>query len=329
MVNSGKYPVFGANGVIGRYDKFNHEQSELLVTCRGATCGSVNISNPKSWITGNAMVIKPISAEIDRTFLEYFFRGAIDFSKVISGAAQPQITRQSLSPVLIGYPPLPEQKQIVAILDEAFAGIDAAIANTEKNLAHARELFESYLNAVFTQKGDGWVEKKLGEVCVLQRGFDLPKRLRSPGKYPLVSSSGVIDFHTEAKVLAPGVATGRSGSIGNVFFMEEDFWPLNTVLYVKEFFGNDPQFIFHLLKKLDLKQYASGAGVPTLNRNHVHSELVCIPENIDEQRQIVDSLNSLWEETQHLESTYQQKLSALAELKQSILQKAFAGELTT
>jgi len=275
MVNSGKYPVFGANGVIGRYDKFNHEQSELLVTCRGATCGSVNISNPKSWITGNAMVIKPISAEIDRTFLEYFFRGAIDFSKVISGAAQPQITRQSLSPVLIGYPPLPEQKQIVAILDEAFAGIDAAIANTEKNLAHARELFESYL------------------------------------------------------VLAPGVATGRSGSIGNVFFMEEDFWPLNTVLYVKEFFGNDPQFIFHLLKKLDLKQYASGAGVPTLNRNHVHSELVCIPENIDEQRQIVDSLNSLWEETQHLESTYQQKLSALAELKQSILQKAFAGELTT
>ena len=92
LVPDGPYPVFGANGVIGRYDKFNHEDPQLLVTCRGATCGSVNISEPKSWITGNAMVVRPLDHSLDLQFLEFIFRGGIDISKAITGAAQPQIT---------------------------------------------------------------------------------------------------------------------------------------------------------------------------------------------------------------------------------------------
>ncbi len=99
--------------------------------------------------------------------------------------------------------------------------------------------------------------KRFGDVCTLQRGFDLPKRLRKDGDIPLVSSSGVIDSHSEAKVSAPGIATGRSGSIGKVFFIEQDYWPLNTVLYVKDFHGNDTKFVYHLLTKFDLKKYDS------------------------------------------------------------------------
>ncbi|MDD1438505.1 restriction endonuclease subunit S, partial [Dolichospermum sp. ST_sed10] len=133
----------------------------------------------------------------------------------------------------------------------------------------------------------GWEIKKLGEVCTLQRGFDLPKGQREEGDYLLISSSGCIDTHTEAKSFAPGVVTGRSGSIGSVFFITEDFWPLNTTLYVKDFHGNDPRFIFYLLNKFDLKRFASGVGVPTLNRNSVHSELVIIPSSIIEQKRIV------------------------------------------
>ena len=104
LVPDGSYPVFGANGVIGRYDKFNHEEPQLLVTCRGATCGSVNISEPKSWITGNAMVVRPLDHSLDLKFLEFVFRGGIDISKAITGAAQPQITRTNLSPLLIRFP---------------------------------------------------------------------------------------------------------------------------------------------------------------------------------------------------------------------------------
>jgi len=101
MDADGAYPVFGANGVIGRYQQFNHEEPQLLITCRGATCGSVNMSVPRSWITGNAMVVRPKNGSINLRFLEYLFRGGIDLSKAITGAAQPQITRTNLAPLKI------------------------------------------------------------------------------------------------------------------------------------------------------------------------------------------------------------------------------------
>ena len=130
----------------------------------------------------------------------------------------------------------------------------------------------------------GWQTKKLGDVATLQRGYDLPTQERVNGNVPLVTSSGISDTHNRSSVRGPGVATGRSGSIGNVFFIEEDFWPLNTVLYVKDFHGNDPRFVFHLLKNFDLKRFASGAGVPTLNRNFVHEELVNVPPLVEQKR---------------------------------------------
>ena len=108
----GKYFVYGANGVIGKYDKYNHEESQLLITCRGATCGSINISEPFSWINGNAMIIQPNENEISKKYLEYFIRGLINFSKIITGSAQPQITRESLNPILVSYPSLAEQGHI-------------------------------------------------------------------------------------------------------------------------------------------------------------------------------------------------------------------------
>jgi type I restriction enzyme S subunit len=141
---------------------------------------------------------------------------------------------------------------------------------------------------------NGWQIRKLGDVATLQRGFDLPTQNRVAGEFPLVSSSGISDTHYRRAVQGPGVVTGRSGSIGNVFFIEEDFWPLNTVLYVKDFHGNDPRFLFHLLKKFDLQRFASGSGVPTLNRNFVHDELAGVPP-IPEQKRIVGILDEAFE----------------------------------
>jgi len=140
----------------------------------------------------------------------------------------------------------------------------------------------------------GWQAKKLGDVATLQRGFDLPTQRRVNGDVPLVTSSGITDTHNMRAVSGPGVATGRSGSIGNVFFIEEDFWPLNTVLYVKDFHGNDPRFVYHLLKHFDLKRFASGTGVPTLNRNFVHDEIVNVP-TLPEQKRIVAILDEALE----------------------------------
>jgi type I restriction enzyme S subunit len=183
------------------------------------------------------------------------------------------------------------------------------------------------LNSIFSQKVEGWVEKKFEEICVLQRGFDLPTHSRKSGKYALVSSNGITDRIDLWKVKGPGVITGRSGTIGKIHYVDEDFWPLNTALYIKNFQGNYERCIYYFLKQFDLEKYGTGAGVPTLNRNNVHSVMVYFPANYQEQLQIVQRLDTLSVETKKLESKYQAKLDSLEELKKSVLEKAFRGEI--
>ncbi len=140
---------------------------------------------------------------------------------------------------------------------------------------------------------EGWREKKLGDVIELKRGYDLPSRMRKPGKVPVVSSSGITGTHTESKVQRPGVVTGRYGTLGEVFYISEDFWPLNTTLFVKDFKRNDPRFVSYLLRGLDFSHYADKAAVPGLNRNHLHEETVSIPTETEEQRAIAHILGTL------------------------------------
>ena len=138
-----------------------------------------------------------------------------------------------------------------------------------------------------------WLETTLGEVVTLKRGYDLPQRERAHGSVPVVSSSGIIDYHSESKVSGPGVVTGRYGTLGQVFFIPGDFWPHNTALYVQDFKGNDPRFINYLLQSLDFSAYSDKTAVPGLNRNHLHEGLVRIPASIDEQRAIAHILGTL------------------------------------
>lgn len=149
LIEDGQYEVYGANGVIGRYDKYNHEDSQLLVTCRGATCGAVNVSSPYSWINGNAMVVKPKTNNISLKFTEYFFRGAVDLSKAITGAAQPQITRQSLSPVSFSYPSKDIQLNIEKALDSISYEIEKSIKSYKDKSKNLSILKGSILKQAF------------------------------------------------------------------------------------------------------------------------------------------------------------------------------------
>ena len=125
---------------------------------------------------------------------------------------------------------------------------------------------------------DRWRRTTLGEIVNLKRGYDLPKRLRKNGPFPIVSSSGVTGSHAEAKVDPPGVVTGRYGTLGAVFYVDEPHWPLNTTLYVQDFKGNHERFIAYLLKSLDLGAQVSSAAVPGINRNHLHPLPVRVPD---------------------------------------------------
>lgn len=119
---------------------------------------------------------------------------------------------------------------------------------------------------------------KLGEVITLKRGYDLPNSKRKHGKYPIVSSSGTTDFHQDYKVKAPGVVTGRYGTIGQVYYVVSDFWPLNTTLFVEDFKNNNPKFINYFLQTLNFQAYAAKSAVPGINRNDLHLADVTIPD---------------------------------------------------
>lgn len=124
---------------------------------------------------------------------------------------------------------------------------------------------------------EGWQNGCLGDLIQLQRGFDLPTHNRIEGEFPIYASTGVSQFHNDFRVKGPGIITGRSGSLGEVFYIDEDFWPLNTTLWVKEFKNATPIFTYFVLKGINIKDYNSGSAVPSLNRNYIHMHELVIP----------------------------------------------------
>ena len=137
-----------------------------------------------------------------------------------------------------------------------------------------------------------WKSGELGDFVTFKRGFDLPQQKRENGQVPIFSSSGITGTHSTAMVKAPGVITGRYGTIGEVFYAAEDFWPLNTTLFVENYHGNDAKFIYYFLKTLEWSKFTSASAVPGLNRNTVHKEIVSLPD-IETQKRIASTLSML------------------------------------
>ena len=188
----------------------------------------------------------------------------------------------------------PLSLRVVSALDEALGESDLPFKVDIVEWARIDEGFRRIIrgHGVVVQR-TGWARQELGHVIELKRGYDLPGHQRLPGPIPVVSSSGITGSHRESKVAGPGVVTGRYGTLGKVYFILGDFWPLNTTLYVRDFKGNDPRFVHYLLHGLDFSGYSDKAAVPGLNRNHMHEEPVRIPIDVAEQRAIAHVLGTL------------------------------------
>lgn len=167
-----------------------------------------------------------------------------------------------------------------------------------------------------------WRNGELGNFITLKRGFDLPQQKREDGQVPIFSSSGITGTHSTAMVNAPGVITGRYGTIGEVFYAAEDFWPLNTTLFVEDFHGNDAKFIYYFLKTLEWSKFTSASAVPGINRNTVHKETVSLPD-IETQRRIASTLSMLDEKIK----TNTEINDNLADLLQTIYQERFVNDI--
>ena len=275
------------------------------------------------------------SENLDYKFLHYFLFNSVDLLNSLgTGATFKELSAGKLKEVQIPLPPLPEQKRIVAILDEAFAGISQAVANAEKNLANARELFESYLNNVFAQKGEGWVEKTLGEVCdnLDSRRVPITKAKRSSGEIPYYGASGIVDyvaehiFDEDLLLVSEDGANLLARTYPIAFSISGKTWVNNHAHVLRFKAAQSQKFIEYYLNSISLDQYVSGMAQPKLNQKSLNSIMVPFPD-LSIQEKIVKNFDELIKETSRLETIYKKKLTALAELKQSILQKAFTGEL--
>lgn len=299
--------------------------------------------------------IKPNHTDIIEKFLFFYFctQNVTEYvKKEANTLMQPNLSIKSLKSLLVPIPPLPEQKRIVAILDEAFEGIDRAITNAEKNLANSRALFESYLNAIFTQKGDGWVEKKLGDVCEKVEYGSSAKSLLE-GEIAVLRmgniQNGTIDWNNLLYTSDKEEINKYLLKYNDVLFNRTNSDELvgKTAIYKGEtpaiFAGYlirihrkeeliDADFLNFYLNSYRAREYGKSVMSRSVNQANINgTKLKGYPiflPSLSIQKEIVKNLNFLRTETQRLEAIYRQKIAALNELKQSILQKAFTGELT-
>ncbi len=360
-IDAGKrYPVYGGGGETFRVDSFNREDC-MVIARFGMSERCTRFVSGKFFLNDSGLTLTPRNPSM----LLPRFLGILILSlnntiySLGRGTAQKNLDVDAFRCFPIQFPPTPsEQKRIVAILDEAFEGIDRAVANAEKNLANARELFESHLNKVFTQKGDGWVEKPLGVICSIKHGFAFKSQfftkvgnhiLLTPGSF--YESGGYREQGGKTKYYEGEIPEGyilekgdflfamteqAVGLLGSSLIVPEDNLFLHNqrlgLIQVNDGIEWHNDFFFHQFNtkffRAAAQESASGIKVRHTSPTKLGNIPVYYPPTREKQEIIADTLNDLLLEAQRLKSIYQRKLTALAELKQSLLQKAFAGELT-
>lgn len=350
MQPDGKYVVYGANGVIGRYDQYNHAEPQLLVTCRGATCGSVNVSQPFSWITGNAMVIQPDPTKISLRFMEYLCRGGIDLTGAITGAAQPQITRQSLVPIKFSYPLLAEQVRIVAKLDAAFAEIDRAIELTDEREVSLANLKSAVLSNALTDVG--WQAVQLGDLFTVGSSKRVLKAEWKSSGVPFyrgreitaLSKNGAVknELFIEEKhfnILAKKYGTPKSGdimitaigTIGNCYIVREGdrfYFKDASVLWLQRKTDINSKYVWFWLHSGAFKRQldvGNGATVDTLTIKKLASMDIKLP-SLSDQQLIVKKLDAMIAEIDNEVEFTKDRYLSFKSLKSAILAQELRSE---
>jgi type I restriction enzyme S subunit len=346
------------------YKHFTINKGDIVTACSGGSWGKSAMFelDDKLILNTSTLRLRFYNDLGDNRYLYYltktsYFKDSL--SSYVTGQ-QPNYGYSHYSKIPIPLPPLPEQQRIVAILDEAFAAIAKAKANAEQNLQNAKQLFESYLQSVFENKGDGWEEKKLGEVCDIKHGYAFEGddfETDFSGSNPIVLTPG--NFKEDCKLSFTNKNTKRCKteypkdylfSVGELVVVMTDLSSLMKILGKPAIIDRDDilhnqrigrfvfkedsiekSYLFYFLqtnKYLNkVKESATGTMVRHTAPKRILNIEIQFPKSLKEQQTIVRQLDALRAETQKLEAVYQKKIDDLEELKKSILQKAFNGEL--
>jgi len=325
-------------------------KDDILFCLRGSLGKFASVGDlSEGAIASSLVIIRPSDAILQEFVLAYLQSDlcAEMIREFRNGAAQPNLGAASLKKFVIPVPPLPEQKRIVGILDEAFEGVATAKANAVKNLQNARALFESHLESVFSHRADGWVEKRLSEVCAITSTLVDPREK----EFLDLVHVGAANIKSDNGALVELKTAREEGLISGKFLFEDSMVlyskirpylrkvarPDFTGLCSADIYPLSPlpnqitrDYLFHLLLSKHFTQYAirgsARAGMPKVNREHLFEFTLWLP-SITKQDQLSQELDALSVESQRLESIYHKKLAALEELKKSLLHEAFSGRL--
>jgi type I restriction enzyme, S subunit len=356
----GEYPYYGASGVVDFVAEYIFDEDALLISEDGANllARSTPIAFPvsgKYWVNNHAHIIKFEHAATQR-FVELYLE-SIPLDAYVTGAAQPKLNQKALNSIPIPYPPLPEQQRIIDILDEALEGVATAKANAEKNLENARVLFESELNAVFSRRGDGWVETTVDEL-IESNVIGLTKGSRDQGEgkaWPYVKMNNItrdnrFDFSRFTCIDATQEEVSKfSLRDGDFLFNTRNSYELvgKSCIYVSDsndtvLFNNnimrvrfksvvDARFVLLAFSSTPVRNELNALKSGTTNVSAIYfkdlkSLVVPVPP-IAEQKAIAEKLEALSDQSHRLKIIYQSKIEALDKLKKSLLHEAFSGNL--
>jgi type I restriction enzyme S subunit len=330
MRHKGDVPVVTSSGITGFHDEAK-AKAPGVVTGRYGTLGQVFYLEQDYWPHNTALYVVDFKGMHPR-FASYFLANVLR-NYQSDKAAVPGVDRNVLHELKVRAPDTSTQERI--------AGVLSAYDDLHENNRRRMELLESAARLLYQEwfvqlrfpghehtrvtKGvpEGWEQVPFEDALVLQRGFDLPGSEWQEGEFPICGSTGIIGHHNESKVKGPGIFTGRSGSLGIVSYVEEDHWPHNTALWVREFKKVTPLFALFLLREMKLERYNGGASVPTLDRKAVHRVPVLVPPRkfitlLDEQ------LAPLFAQLRNLR-LQNQKLRGARDL---LLPRLMSGEIT-
>lgn len=329
--SEGTVPIVSSSGISSYHTKAKVKGPGVVIGRKG-TLGTVHFLKKDFWPHDTTLWIKDFKGN-DPRFLSYFLP-ALKLENFDVGAANPTLNRNHIHGIKVFIPRERWHQERIAAILSAF---DELIENNRRRIALLEKLAEEIYREWFVRlrfpghekvklvKGrpETWTENKFGQFCVLQRGHDLPDADVVPGPYPIIASTSIKGYHHEFKAQPPVVTTGRSGSLGEVLMVHTKAWPLNTALYVKDFCGNSAFLVYYTLKNMDLEKFNAGAGVPSLNRNHLTGIKINVPD-APLQKRFDEQVGPIHEQKEQLVKMNE----ALRQTRDLLLPRLISGKLS-
>lgn len=339
----GNVPVYGSNGIVG-YHSLANTSAPCLIVGRKGSFGKINYSNVPCFAIDTTFYVDERTANVNLRWLYYALQ-PLRLDSYSQDSAVPGLSREFTHNQWLPNIPIAEQQAIAAFLDQEIAVINTLIAKKRELIERLQEKRTALISHAITKGLDPtvpmrdsgiewsggempthWTAQKLWTVAYLQRGHDLTTDERCPGNVPVYSSSGLSGYHDTVMANAPGVVTGRYGSIGKVFYTEDNYWPMNTALYVRNFWNNHPRFIYYLLQTLPFDAFSGKSAVPGIDRNDLHRLKVRRPP-IEEQKAITEFLDHQMEQLDKVSARIHKVIERLQEYRTALISATVTGKI--